>query len=230
MIFNSNRFRGKYCESQIICSPGFYGDDCSTQCYATDTCLIHQACDYFGRLKCRDGWGNFPVCNIRLIDQSIDPECPVANSDLHPRIACLNGGSCWLGTCCCPPSYTGPRCEILINQCVSSPCLNLALCVPTQTSFSCVCNPGFSGIFCQSSINPCSNKNICSGSGQCVPYANFTSYYCTCFDGYTGRNCENSIDYCATLPCQNNASCISILNSFFCQCRPGFQYFFFHHW
>ena len=63
---------------------------------ATDNCDIHQACDYFGRLKCKDGWGSFPVCNIRLINPSIDYECPSVSghnaTDLN--MPCLNGGSC----------------------------------------------------------------------------------------------------------------------------------------
>ena len=84
------------CESQIICPVNFYSDDCSVECIATDTCEIHQSCDYFGRLKCKDGWGSFPSCNIRLINPNIDYECPSVtftnSTDLN--VPCLNGGSC----------------------------------------------------------------------------------------------------------------------------------------
>lgn len=72
-----------------------FGDDCSVQCQATDTCEIHQSCDYYGRLKCKDGWGSYPACNVRLINPALDVDCPqYANtSSSHPP--CLNGGSCW---------------------------------------------------------------------------------------------------------------------------------------
>lgn len=126
------------------------------------------------------------------------------------------------GTCCCAPSYTGPRCEILIDRCVPSPCLNDAKCVSTPSGFSCVCRPGFSGLFCQTSIDPCQNSTLqCSNSGQCVPNPDFNGFACSCFEGYTGRFCEKQIDYCSSMPCLNNSTCVSVFKKFICHCPIG---------
>jgi hypothetical protein len=192
------------------------------RCVATDTCETHQTCDYFGRLVCREGWGTFPLCNIRLVDPSIDRECPSNSNPLISTSPCQNGGSCWNGTCCCAPNYTGPRCELTINFCASSPCRNGGLCVPTQTGFTCNCLPGFSGILCQTVIDPCRNLTLqCSGAGTCIPFLNFTGFTCSCFEGFTGQFCEKQIDFCSTKPCLNNATCVPFFMSYFCSCLPG---------
>lgn len=216
-------FRGKYCEDKIICPDNFYGDNCDTRCEAVDTCEIHQECDYFGRLKCKDGWGSFPECNTRLINPSIDPECPVISaSDQNNYPPCLNGGSCWKGGCCCSPGFTGQRCESTVDQCQSSPCLNGGTCKSTINGFSCVCPPSFSGIFCQAYIDPCGNSTAqCSNAGVCVPFENYTDFSCSCYEGYTGKYCELQIDYCQSMPCINNATCVPIFKSYFCNCPPS---------
>lgn len=215
-------FTGKYCENKIVCPDNYYGDNCDTRCEAIDTCEIHQECDYFGRLKCKDGWGSFPNCNTRLINPSIDPECPVISENQDNFSPCLNGGSCWKGGCCCSPGYTGPRCESVVDQCLSSPCLNGGTCKSTFNGFSCICLPSFSGIFCQAYIDPCRDSTAqCSNHGVCVPFQNYTDFSCSCYQGYTGKYCESQIDYCESMPCVNNATCVSVFKGYFCNCQPS---------
>jgi hypothetical protein len=224
-------YTGKFCETKITCPPNQYGDDCSVQCYAIDTCEIHQVCDYYGRLRCKDGWGSFPECNTRLINPSIDPECPLAKSIpvsntsilLTSPVACLNGGSCWANKCCCPPTFTGPRCEIFINYCASNPCKNGGSCQTNQYGFTCQCKDGFSGVFCQTRLDPCKNSmQMCSQRGLCITLKDLTGYTCSCFESYTGRYCEKKIDHCSSMPCLNSGSCVSHLNGYFCSCPFGY--------
>jgi len=215
-------FRGRYCQDTVNCPQNFYGASCSVFCQATDNCQGHQMCDVSGRLQCRDGWGNFPSCDVRLIDQSIDPECPFTIDLLSPNTKCFNGGSCFGGSCCCAAGFTGERCEITINQCFSQPCQNGGLCNSYPGGYTCVCLPGYSGRVCENLIDPClNNTSACSGAGLCVPYRNYSDYYCSCGDGFTGRVCEVQVDNCQSRPCINNATCISFLKNYYCNCPSG---------
>ncbi len=86
--------------------------------------------------------------------------CDVAACQMD---SCLNGGNCvlysanepWCSssqagrTCCqCPTGYTGFRCETEIDECVSSPCRNGAVCENLLNSFRCICPSNFTGVTC----------------------------------------------------------------------------------
>jgi len=75
---------------------------------------------------------------------------------------CYNGGSCKsMGsnsslastlnyTCMCPPGFTGPLCEINIDDCLDHQCQNGAMCVDGVNSYRCICrDPTTSGEFCE---------------------------------------------------------------------------------
>ncbi|XP_030670838.1 aggrecan core protein isoform X1 [Nomascus leucogenys] len=51
--------------------------------------------------------------------------------------------------CLCPPGYTGKHCNIDIDECLSSPCLNGATCVDAIDSFTCLCLPSYGGDLCE---------------------------------------------------------------------------------
>lgn len=44
--------------------------------------------------------------------------------------------------CDCSKGFTGPRCEININECESNPCHNQGTCLDERGAFRCVCMPG----------------------------------------------------------------------------------------
>ncbi len=199
MLFLFYRFTGNYCQNKQECSQDFYGENCSIKCKSIDTCSQHQICNIYGNLTCKDGWGNYPECNLRLIDQNIDPECPNTNSTLP----CLNGGSCWNRKCCCLPNFTGTHCELATNNNKKMPTL----------------------INSNRQSDPCTSDLIasqCSNKGICIPHNNLTGFYCSCFDGYTGEQCETLINNCVSQPCGNNGACISFLKSFYCKCTHGY--------
>lgn len=86
-------------------------------------------------------------------------------------------------------------CEIQINLCDSSPCLNGATCIqPNITSWACQCKCGFSGTRCEQTINECIN-NPCLNGGTCTK-PKPCGFICACPQepiAYYGALCENRI-------------------------------------
>lgn len=77
------------------------------------------------------------------------PEClekPLTRVPLPGANPCEHAGKCinTLGSfeCQCLQGYTGPRCEIDVNECVSNPCQNDATCLDQIGEFQCICMPG----------------------------------------------------------------------------------------
>jgi len=94
-------YTGLYCQEKQECPKTFYGDNCSVQCIAPNTCSQgHFTCNFKGEKNCLEGWGPINVCNQKLLAPIFDPECPISSG-------CLHGGTCFNGSCCCPTGYTG---------------------------------------------------------------------------------------------------------------------------
>ncbi|XP_036211712.1 aggrecan core protein [Myotis myotis] len=51
--------------------------------------------------------------------------------------------------CLCPPGHTGEHCDVDIDECLSSPCVNGATCVDAIDSFTCLCLPSYRGDLCE---------------------------------------------------------------------------------
>ena len=62
---------------------------------------------------------------------------------------CATSGNCVPGMgplgvdyiCQCAAGYTGPRCEVNIDDCQSVICPNNSICVDEVNSYQCICNP-----------------------------------------------------------------------------------------
>jgi hypothetical protein len=69
------------------------------------------------------------------------------------RDACLNGGTCRvdgaLPACDCPSGFSGPRCEVNIDDCPANACENGGTCVDGVNGYSCACPPGLTGARCE---------------------------------------------------------------------------------
>lgn len=88
------------------------------------------------------GWDIVGGLEAREPDEpSSVPPSPGANPCEHAG-KCLNT----LGSfeCQCLQGYTGPRCEIDVNECISNPCQNDATCLDQIGEFQCICMPGMS--------------------------------------------------------------------------------------
>ncbi|XP_064633441.1 delta-like protein A isoform X2 [Lineus longissimus] len=123
----------------------------------------------------------------------------------------------------CIAGWTGEDCNIPIDECGSSPCLNGGLCEDKHNSYHCICPRGFLGNHCEGDFNEC-GSDPCRNGGVCVDGVD--SYECLCDSGYTGTNCQTEIMPCTYSPCQNNGTCINLnkthSQNYSCDCLDGF--------
>ena len=89
--------------------------------------------------------------------------------------------------CRCLTEYTGLRCEVKIDHCLSEPCQNNATCEDRFGGFACDCDQtGFSGPMCAVNVDECEvNSHKCTSGSTCVD--SLGSYSCLCAEGFTGN-------------------------------------------
>uniref|UniRef100_A0A8C6NCJ8 Uncharacterized protein n=1 Tax=Melopsittacus undulatus TaxID=13146 RepID=A0A8C6NCJ8_MELUD len=110
--------------------------------------------------------------------------------------------------CSCAPGYYGSLCEVNIDECMSTPCLNNGSCIDDISFYKCHCRRGFIGTNCE--INECESAP-CINGGFCQDAVN--AFVCTCLSGYTGRFCEVDVDVCSepalnSVLCYNGGVCV----------------------
>ncbi|XP_041608817.1 aggrecan core protein isoform X1 [Vulpes lagopus] len=69
----------------------------------------------------------------------------------------------------CPPGHTGQHCNVDIDECLSSPCLNGATCVDAIDSFTCLCLPSYRGDLCEIDQELC-EEGWTKFQGHCYRY------------------------------------------------------------
>lgn len=146
-------------------------------------------------------------------------------------------------------SLSGNLCQMNINECASSPCLNQGTCVDGVASFTCLCEPPYSGPTCADFLTPCS-PNPCANHASCVHTPDYQGYQCNCQPGWqgkrqhisaqslalkrllltnascafftTGQLCNIDINECTSNPCKNRGTCANTLGGYMCSCRTGY--------
>lgn len=89
--------------------------------------------------------------------------------------------------------FTGTQCEIDIDECKDTPCLNGGVCHDLINSFKCTCAIGFTGSRCQINIDDCIS-NPCRNAGVC--HDSIAGYTCECPPGFTGIKYINNLLFC----------------------------------
>uniref|UniRef100_A0A0A1WPP1 Fat-like cadherin-related tumor suppressor homolog n=1 Tax=Zeugodacus cucurbitae TaxID=28588 RepID=A0A0A1WPP1_ZEUCU len=120
------RFTGQMCEVDM--------DPCaSAPCLFGGRCEVHE----YGNYSC--------VCPLHLSGRRCE-----YGKYCSPN-PCKNGGVCEEGDgtphCMCR-GYTGPTCEIDVNECDNHPCGNGATCINEAGSFRCICPSYLTGASC----------------------------------------------------------------------------------
>ncbi|GIY77065.1 receptor-type tyrosine-protein phosphatase T [Caerostris darwini] len=118
---------------------------------------------------------------------------------------CLNGGICHdiIGTCICPPGFSGPTCENVCNpgyfgrncnmKCAldskedKQSCKGVLMCLPDP--YGCSCAAGFTGILCDKTCRSGTYGAGCSEKRNCH-CANGTN--CDVFTGLCNEGCDNN--------------------------------------
>ncbi|KAL1023372.1 hypothetical protein UPYG_G00039960 [Umbra pygmaea] len=121
------------------------------------------------------------------------------NTSVCPHLRpCLNGGrcidDCITGnpsfSCSCLSGFTGRRCQIDVDECLSYPCQNGGTCLDQVSRFNCQCPPGFTGTVCETDVDECSSLP-CKNGGECEDQMN--GYACFCPAAFTGMHCETEL-------------------------------------
>ena len=119
---------------------------------------------------------------------------------------------------------TGKNCEVNINECESSPCLE-GTCMDRIGGYTCECNEGFEGDHCQHDIDECKRYAPCE-HGTCIDGR--ADYFCNCEPEYGGKNCSVALIGCQGNACQNGGTCWPYLvdeskHRFNCTCPNGYH-------
>ena len=80
--------------------------------------------------------------------------------------------------------FSGPICEINIDECEPNPCTNDGSCQDQINGYFCQCKAGFRGVNCEININEC-DPNPCQNNATCLDLEN--RYECKCLEGFQGR-------------------------------------------
>jgi hypothetical protein len=86
----------------------------------------------------------------------------------------------------------GKNCEIDIDPCWSSPCVNGGRCLTSSnSSYECQCVSPYGGTNCDLIVNVCV-PNPCFNNGHCIRNSTIQDdeYRCECQTDYMGARCE----------------------------------------
>ena len=222
-------------EFVCACSSGFGGDRCGD---ITDHCAlatVAEGCQNSGvcsnsltAFKCRCGAG-FAGDRCELdIDECASHPCQhdAVCLDSSTSSVVLSG----LGftdrilsdafSCSCTPGFRGKTCANDVNECLTHPCVNGAVCSDLVNDFACNCGDTFFGGKTCSDVQ--AHVNQCHNGGQETATSTPNRPQCSCSSGWDGDTCDNDVDECVSAPCQHSGACTSGINRYDCNCASGY--------
>ena len=139
--------------------------------------------------------------------------------------------------CSCAGGFTGPNCEINVDDCASVSCQHGAACLDGIMGFVCdcpsqttgencqiMCPLGRGGDFCETVIPLCTDDFCTNGTCQEPSSTNGGSPVCICNPGFTGERCE-LLNNCDIVDCLNGGTCVTTgsMGEPICRCLPDFS-------
>lgn len=115
------------------------------------------------------------LCNVDI------DECQMSNNKICNHGICVNSQGSF--QCYCKPGYTGERCNLDFDECLSVPCHNNATCINLINDYECHCPAGYEGKDCSLNIDECEPMPCMKGS-TCIDGIN--EFTCVCQEGLTG--------------------------------------------
>ncbi|XP_045483741.1 protein crumbs isoform X3 [Harmonia axyridis] len=205
------------------CPMGFQGNNCELD-MRSEYCTP-QSCLPYGECRSNSNLGS--SCYCKHDHPGIYPNCTV--DPVCVPNPCRNGGICTgnrLGdrssfNCSCLPGFIGRLCQVNVDECSSSPCLNGGQCIDKINSYACNCTPDWMGSRCEKPYDACELKP-CQNNGTCVLGASKHNFACNCSFGFEGERCEVNIDDCKEVQCAPGKVCVDLVNAFECRCPPGY--------
>lgn len=96
-------------------------------------------------------------------------------------------------------------CYLEVDEYVSDPCVNEAVCLNEIGRYMGICPQEYSGMNCELEIDG-------YGSQPCLHDATYQdalgANFCNCARGFLGDHCEPRLDECASQPCFQGALCV----------------------
>uniref|UniRef100_A0A1I8NLN3 Delta-like protein n=1 Tax=Stomoxys calcitrans TaxID=35570 RepID=A0A1I8NLN3_STOCA len=139
-------------------------------------------------------------------------------------------------TCACVPGWTGPTCEINIDECAGGPCKHGGTCIDLIGGFRCECPPEWTGDVCQMDVNECemgyplpSQQGPNTAAIAAAFASSSTSSSALIAALTTAANATSSSARSSNMnsmanmmgPCVNARECINLPGSFSCICLEG---------
>uniref|UniRef100_A0A1I8QAK7 Delta-like protein n=1 Tax=Stomoxys calcitrans TaxID=35570 RepID=A0A1I8QAK7_STOCA len=140
-------------------------------------------------------------------------------------------------TCACALGWTGPTCEINIDECAGGPCEHGGTCIDLIGGFRCECPPQWTGDVCQMDVNECeiayppkTPDNPTSTAAVTAAIAHSSSPSLALIAALNAAsstlaaaaNASASAKAMATMgSCVNAKQCINLPGSFQCVCHEG---------
>ncbi|EDV30429.1 uncharacterized protein Dana_GF22944 [Drosophila ananassae] len=133
-------------------------------------------------------------------------------------------------TCGCANGWTGPTCEINIDECAGGPCEHGGTCVDLVGGFRCECPPEWRGDICQEDVNECEAphapglqaNSLLTTTATAIIGSNLTSSeLLAALTSAVASSASSAATAAAIGPCINARECRNLPGSFSCICLEG---------